>query len=75
MATKTKKRLGLNKAAEKIATIIEKRLATLPASARDAKLAEIHRIASNAGHIPPEKSSAQPRIQAFPLHTRPHEES
>ncbi len=49
-----KKRIATRKAADKIARIIENALAALPASVREARLTEIHRIASSAGQRPAE---------------------
>ena len=70
-----KRRVGINKAVEKIAVIIEKRLAKLPAAVRDAKLGEIHRIASKAAPIPRERALEPSRTPASHLLARPPEES
>ena len=71
----TKKRTRWEKVVEKIASLIEKRLAQLPTAVRDAKLGEIHRIASTASRLPSEKVSGLPRTQESRLLARPRVES
>jgi hypothetical protein len=61
--------------AGKIAGIIAKRLAKLSAAVRDAKLDEIHRIASTARRPPSEKALGHARIPESRLSARPREES
>ena len=72
---KTTKKRRQEEVIEKIASLIEKRLSKLPAAVRDAKLGEIHSIASTASRFPSEKVSGLPRTQESRLLARPHEES
>ena len=60
---------------EKIASILEKRLAEFPAAIRDAKLNEIHRIASATSRPPSERVPGLPRTPESRLSARPREES
>ena len=65
----------LRNTTEKIASIIEKRLAKFPDADRDAKLNEIHRIALTVNRLPSEKASGPQRTQESRLLARPREES
>ena len=77
MAGKRKdgKRTRTNQGVEKIAAILEKRLAQFPAAVRDSKLDKIHRIAANASSIRREKASKPSQTPAYRPLTQPLAES
>ncbi len=70
-----KDRSTLRDTTEKIASIIEERLARFPAADRDTRLQEIHRIASKVNRFPSEKASGPQRTLESRLLARPREES